>query len=227
MNILKVLIDNVIKELESRFNILRGTNLKMNISKTWNPYADIILINGKIYTVAITIDEIKKGKTQFPILDKGAVAIKDGKIIEVTNTNDINKYKGETTRVIDLNGKVVIPGMIDSHMHAFFAGINMMNVELRGTNSLDEVLKLLKEKVDVTKDGEWVNGQCWNNTVWKDDRFPTREDLDKVSPNNPVFLMRLCYHVAVVNTKALELAGITKDTPDPEGGVIGRRSEER
>jgi len=60
MNILKVLIDNVIKELESRFNILRGTNLKMNISKTWNPYADIILINGKIYTVAITIDEIKK-----------------------------------------------------------------------------------------------------------------------------------------------------------------------
>lgn len=194
----------------------------MNISKTWNPYADIILINGKIYTVAITIDEIKKGKTQFPILDKGAVAIKDGKIIEVTNTNDINKYKGENTRVIDLNGKVVIPGMIDSHMHAFFAGINMMNVELRGTNSLDEVLKLLKEKVDVTKDGEWVNGQCWNNTVWKDDRFPTREDLDKVSPNNPVFLMRLCYHVAVVNTKALELAGITKDTPDPEGGVIGR-----
>ncbi|GAA0790047.1 amidohydrolase [Hathewaya limosa] len=194
----------------------------MNISKTWNPYADIILINGKIYTVAITIDEIKKGKTQFPILDKGVVAIKDGKIIEVTNTNDINKYKGENTRVIDLNGKVVIPGMIDSHMHAFFAGINMMNVELRGTNSLDEVLKLLKEKVDVTKDGEWVNGQCWNNTVWKDDRFPTREDLDKVSPNNPVFLMRLCYHVAVVNTKALELAGITKDTPDPEGGVIGR-----
>ena len=194
----------------------------MNISKTWNPYADIILINGKIYTVAITIDEIKKGKTEFPILDNGAVAIKDGKIIAVTNTNDINKYKGENTKIIDLNEKVVIPGMIDSHMHAFFAGINMMNVELRGTNSLDEVLKLLKEKADVTKNGEWVNGQCWNNTIWKDDRFPTREDLDKVAPNNPVFLMRLCYHVAVVNTKALELAGITKDTPDPEGGVIGR-----
>lgn len=194
----------------------------MKLSTTWNDKADTILTNGKIYTVALTIDEIKGGKTDFPIIENGAVSIKDGKIIAVTDVKDIDKYKGESTSIIDLKGKTLIPGIIDSHMHAIFTGINLMNLDLSNTVSLNDVLKLLKERVSTTKSGEWIKGQCWNNSTWEDPTFPTRKDLDKMSPDNPVFFMRLCYHVAVVNSKALELAGITKDTPDPEGGVIGR-----
>ncbi|WP_027626113.1 amidohydrolase [Clostridium lundense] len=194
----------------------------MTISTTWNAEADTILTNGKIYTVALTIDEIKKGKTDFPILKNGAVAIKDGKIIAVTDMKNIDAYKGKSTSVMDLKGQTVIHGLIDSHMHAFFAGINLMNIDLSHTNSLNDLLELLKKRTATTKPGEWINGQCWNNSTWKDSSFPTRKDLDTVSPNNPVLFMRVCYHVAVVNSKALELAGITKDTPDPEGGVIGR-----
>ncbi|MGO5091231.1 amidohydrolase [Clostridium sp. LCP25S3_F10] len=194
----------------------------MTITTTWNGKADTILDNGKIYTVALSIDEIKKGKTDFPILENGAVAIKDGKIIAVTDMEHIDSYKGENTSVIDLKGQTVIPGMIDSHMHAVFTGINLMNVDLSTTNSLDDLLKRLQERVSITKPGDWINGQCWNNSNWEDTRFPTCKDLDPMSPDNPVIFMRLCYHVAVVNSKALELAGITKDTKDPEGGVIGR-----
>lgn len=168
------------------------------------------------------MDEIKRGKTDFPILQNGVIAIKDGKIVAVTDMENVDRYKGKNTSVIDLKGQTVIPGMIDSHMHAVFTGINLMNVDLSTTNSLDDLLKRLQERVSITKPGNWINGQCWNNSNWEDTRFPTCKDLDDISPDNPVIFMRLCYHVAVVNSKALELAGITKDTLDPEGGVIGR-----
>ncbi|WP_125153604.1 amidohydrolase [Clostridium rectalis] len=194
----------------------------MTLSRKWNAEADTILTNGKIYTVSLTIEEIKKGKKDFPILENGAIAIKDGKIIAVTDMGEINSYKGKDTAIIDLKGQTVIPGLIDCHMHAFFTGINLMNIDLSNTTSLKDLQNLLKDRVSISKPGEWINGQCWNNSNWEDSTFPTRKDLDNLSKDNPVFFMRVCYHVAVVNSKALELAGITKDTKDPEGGVIGR-----
>ncbi len=193
----------------------------MSTLRNWYPEADLILKNGKIYTVALTIDEIKQGKTSFPILENGAVAVKNGKIIGVSESQNVDEFKGKNTKVVDLEGNVVIPGLMDSHMHATFTGINLLNLDLRGTKSLDELLDKLKTRAATTKKGQWIQGQCWNELDWDDKRLPTREDLDKVAPDHPVFLMRLCYHVAVVNSKALELAEITQNTVDPEGGRIG------
>ena len=144
--------------------------------------ADIVFKNGNIYTV----DE------KLPHAE--AIAIKQGKIIFVGSNADVAKYEGGGAQVIDLGSKTVLPGLTDAHCHLSGVGAREMNLNLEGTASLDDFLTKVKARVDQAKPGIWVTGRGWIETPWKPQTFPTRWDLDKVSPDNPVVLVRADGH---------------------------------
>lgn len=187
----------------------------------WYPYADLVFINAKIYTMDLTIPEIQDKKYDFTVIDNGFVAVKDEKIIGV-GAGDGAAFIGKLTQIEDVEGRVLMPGLIDSHMHAMFAGMNLQNVALEKCQNMDEMLALLKERASREPDGKWIKGAAWNELNWDVPEKPDRRALDQVSTTHPIFATRLCCHVIVANSKALEMAGITKDTPDPDGGIIGR-----
>ncbi|HET8678274.1 MAG TPA: amidohydrolase [Blastocatellia bacterium] len=170
--------------------------------------ADIVFKNGNVYTV----------NERQPRAE--AIAIKGNKIIFVGSNRAAKAYEGKATRVIDLQGKTVVPGLTDAHYHLAGVGAREMNLNLEGTTSKEDFLAKVKARVDRAKAGEWVTGRGWIETFWKPPTFPTRWDLDKIAPENPVFLTRADGHAAVVNSAALKVAGVTKETPDPQGGEI-------
>ncbi|EOD00437.1 amidohydrolase [Caldisalinibacter kiritimatiensis] len=154
-----------------------------------------------------------------------AVVVKEDKIIYTGNYKESLKYTNHDTLNIDLKGRTLLPGFNDSHMHLISYGLSKYKVKLNEVNSIKELQeKLLEhmknEEVKIFKD--WVVGSGWNHENFIEKRLPTKEDLDKVISDRPMFLSRACYHMCVVNSKALELAGISKDTKDPEGGKIDR-----
>ena len=172
--------------------------------------ADLVLRGGKV----ITVDK------DFRIAD--GVAIKDGRFLAVGSEEQIVGHIGPSTQVIELAGKAVVPGLIDTHLHQLFAALNGPAVQLLGAKSVADVQKAIGERVARTEPGKWVTASSgWHESILQEGRMPTRHELDPVSPNNPVFIPR-GGHVVTVNSKALELAGITKDTPNPEGGIIVR-----
>lgn len=172
--------------------------------------ADMILYNGKI----LTVDK------DFCIAE--AVAIRDGKFIVVGTHNDVRKLAGPSTELINLYGKTVVPGLIDSHLHQLSAAQNLNLVQLYNAKTMADVVKAIEEKVAAIEPGEWViSSSNWHESLLEEGRLPTKWDLDPVSPSNPVVIKR-GGHVVAANSYALQLAGITKDTSDPEGGVIVR-----
>jgi predicted amidohydrolase YtcJ len=175
--------------------------------------ADVLFINGNIYTV----------NEKQPHAE--AIAVKAGKILFVGSNQDAKTYQGNQTRVVDLKGNTVVPGLTDAHYHLAGVGAREMNLNLEGTSSLDEFLARVKERVDKTKAGDWVTGRGWIETFWKPQTFPTRFDLDKISPNNPVFLTRADGHASVANSAALKIAGIDKNTPNPFGGEFLKNAQ--
>jgi len=170
--------------------------------------ADIVFKNGNIYTV---------GERQ-PHAE--ALAVKAGRIIFVGSNADVKAYEGKGTRVIDLKGNTVVPGLTDSHYHLAGVGAREMNLNLEGTTTIEAFLARVKERIDRAKPGEWVTGRGWIETFWKPPVFPTRGDLDRISPNNPVVLTRADGHAVVANSAAIKIAGVTRDTPNPFGGEI-------
>jgi predicted amidohydrolase YtcJ len=172
--------------------------------------ADIVFKNGNIYTV----------NTRHPHAE--AVAVKGDRILFVGSNKDAQKYASSKTRVVDLHGNTMLPGMTDAHYHFIGVGQREMNLNLEGLTNLEDFLAKVKARVDQAKPGEWVTGRGWIETFWKPPVFPTRWDLDKISPNNPVFLGRADGHGAVANSAALKIGGVTKDTKDPFGGQILR-----
>ncbi|HKP87481.1 MAG TPA: amidohydrolase [Blastocatellia bacterium] len=170
--------------------------------------ADVVFKNGNVYTV----------NERQPRAE--AIAVKGGKIIFVGSTKAAAAYEGKTTRVVDLKGNTVVPGMTDAHYHLSGVGQREMNLNLEGTTSLEDFLAKVKARVDQAKPGQWVTGRGWIETFWKPQAFPTRQDLDKISPNNPVFLNRADGHGAVANSAALKIAGVDRNTPNPFGGEI-------
>lgn len=189
---------------------------------TWYPEADLVIKHPKIYTVAITCDEVKAGKTDFPIIEDGGVAAKDGKIVAVGKADEMDAFIGENTDVIDATGQILTPGFVECHMHAKWTGENMLNLDFNGVTSRQAILDALKEKVAVTPAGEWVEGDGWNELIWEDSQeLITRRDLDEIAPNNPLLLFHMSAHTLVCNSLALEAVGYTKDTPQPDGGAIG------
>jgi predicted amidohydrolase YtcJ len=172
--------------------------------------ADLVLRGGNV----ITVDKDWRVAR--------AIAIKDGRFLAVGDDAAIATHIGPNTQVIELAGKTVVPGLIDSHLHQLFHALNGPAVQLLGTKSIADVQKAIGERVARTEAGKWITASMgWHESILDEGRMPTRFELDKVSPNNPVFIPR-GGHVVTVNSKALELAGITKDTPNPDGGVIVR-----
>jgi predicted amidohydrolase YtcJ len=174
-----------------------------------NP-ADIVFKNGTVYTAS---DRTPKAQ---------AIAVKGDRIVYVGNSNGVQAYVGTNTRVVDLKGRVVFPGFADSHQHLSGVGFREMTLNLEGTASLEDLLSKVKARVDQAKPGDWVTGRGWIETHWKPPVFPTRWDLDKVSPNNPVILGRADGHGSVANSAALKIAGVDKETPNPFGGEISK-----
>jgi predicted amidohydrolase YtcJ len=172
--------------------------------------ADMVLRGGKV----ITVDK------DWRIAQ--AVAIKDGRFLAVGSNEEIAGRIGPNTQVIELAGKTAVPGLIDTHLHQLLAGLNGPAVQLLGARSVADVQKAIGERVARTAPGQWITASSgWHESILEEGRMPTRHELDPVSPNNPVFIPR-GGHVVTVNSKALEIAGITKDTPNPDGGIIVR-----
>jgi predicted amidohydrolase YtcJ len=172
--------------------------------------ADIVLRGGNIVTV----------DNDWSIAH--AAAIGGGKFLAVGNDAQMAPFIGPNTEVIELAGKTVVPGLIDTHLHQLFHALNGPQVQLLGAKSVAEVQKAVAERVARTEAGKWITASMgWHESILEEGRMPTRHEIDPVSPDNPVFIPR-GGHVVTVNSKALELAGITKDTPNPEGGIIVR-----
>ena len=172
--------------------------------------ADLVFKNGQIYTV-------NEGQ---PLAE--AIAVKGSRIIFVGSNSNVRQYEGKATRIVDLKGKTVVPGMTDSHYHLYGVGQREMTLNLEGTKSLADFLSKVKARVEQAKPGEWITGRGWIETFWKPPVFPTRQDLDRVAPGNPIFLDRADGHGAVVNSAALKLAGVDRNTPNPFGGEISK-----
>src|SRR3989442_4795462 len=172
--------------------------------------ADVVFVNGNVYTV-----NEKQPRAE-------AIAVKGDRIVCVGSNANAKRFQGGGTRVIDLHGETVVPGMTDAHYHFIGVGQREMNLNLEGITNLEDFLAKVKERVDRAKPGEWVTGRGWIETFWQPPVFPTRWDLDKISPNNPVFLTRADGHGAVANSAALKIGGVSKDSKDPFGGQILR-----
>ena len=172
--------------------------------------ADIVFRNARVYTV----DE-KKPRAE-------AIAVSKDKIVFVGSNADAQKFVGSQTRVVDLKGATVLPGFADAHQHLSGVGQREMTLNLEDTTSLEDFLAKVKARVDQAKPGAWVTGRGWIETHWKPPVFPTRWDLDKIAPNNPVILVRADGHGSVANSAALKLAGVDKTTPNPFGGEISK-----
>jgi predicted amidohydrolase YtcJ len=174
--------------------------------------ADLLLTNGNIYTVTE-----KQPKAE-------AVAVKANRIVFVGSNKDAKKF--HAAKIVDLHGRTVVPGFTDAHCHIFGIGEREMRLNLEGTNSIEDFLARVKERVDKTPPGKWIIGRGWIETFWKPPQFPTRQELDKIAPKNPVFLTRADGHASIANSAALKIAKIDQNTPDPFGGQILKKSGE-
>ncbi|MEM2889257.1 MAG: amidohydrolase [Candidatus Bathyarchaeia archaeon] len=170
--------------------------------------ADLVLANGQI----ITMNPSKPNAE--------AVAIKNGKIIGVGEWNEVVGYVGGSTKIIDLKGKTVIPGLIDAHIHVADFGRTLSWVELSDAKSIEEVKEKIRVYSKNVPKGKWIIGYGWNENNFKEKRCLNAKDLDKAAMDNPVVLYRQQGRVCAVNSKALELAGITKETSSPPNGEI-------
>jgi predicted amidohydrolase YtcJ len=175
--------------------------------------ADLIVSNARIYTV----DE------SHPLAD--AMAVRGGKVQFVGSTRAAMALRGASTRVIDLNGRTVIPGMVDAHGHVDNLGLALRTVDLTGTSSYDEVIARVAARAKTMQPGQWIIGRGWDQNDWGDTRFPTHDKLTAAVPNNPVYLTRIDGHAGLANAAALKAANITAQTRDPEGGHIERTAD--
>ena len=175
--------------------------------------ADLILHHGNIYT----------GKTDDSFV--GSIASKGPKITYVGALLSASEIGCSDAEVIDLNGRYVFPGLTDAHGHLKGIGYRELTLNLQGISSLTKTLEVVKNHLSTKKTDEWIIGRGWIDKVWPEKRFPSKQDLDSFSPNNPVVLERADGHAVVVNTLVLELANIDANTQDPQGGFIERDSD--
>ncbi len=171
--------------------------------------ADTILTGGRIYVSAA--DGLAE-----------AIALWNGRVLAVGSASEIAALRGPSTRMIDLAGRLATPGLYEAHLHLLPLGLMMGDVDVRPRHArtLDDLLRLIKARVDKAKPGEWVLARGYDQFELDVKRHPHRSELDAIAPNNPVYLVRACGHLSVVNSRALELAGVTVDTPVPQGGAI-------
>jgi predicted amidohydrolase YtcJ len=171
--------------------------------------ADLVLLDGKIYTLndAVVCAE--------------AVAVKGDRIMKVGTTEEVSYLIGKNTQIVYLDGRTVLPGFIDTHIHVADFGRFLMWMDL-AANSISQMQVQLGKRLENASPGKWVVGRGWNETRFTEKRLPTRRALDIISPDNPVLFYHQSGQIALVNSRALELAGITKATEPPLGGFIDR-----
>ena len=170
--------------------------------------AELIVTGGTVWT----------GTRQHPYAE--AVAVRNGRIVFVGAQKSVLRFQGPDTRHLQLHGQLVVPGMSDSHTHFISGGFFLGSVDLRPARSPQEFAHLLGSFARSLPPGRWITEGNWDHEAWPGAPLPRREWIDSVTPNNPVAVSRLDGHMLVANTQALQLAGITTDTPDPEGGTI-------
>src|SRR5712692_6827902 len=174
--------------------------------------AAVILTNGKIWT----------GDAQRPWAE--AVAIEGTRIAAVGSNAAIAKLAPAGARIINLNGRLAVPGFIDNHTHFIDGGFELSRVHLRDAATPQEFARRIGDHARRIGPGKWIVGGEWDHTIWNPPTLPTRQMIDSVTPQNPVFVSRLDGHMGLANSVALKLGGVTRDTPDPSGGTIVRDS---
>lgn len=175
-----------------------------------------IYTNGKFYTF----------DPSHPVVE--AVVVQEGKIIDLGSHQEMLLQWGSPDAIVrDLEGKMVTPGLIDSHLHLSSIATNLMNLDLTGITSRQELLQAIQSRAEQTAPNEWLQGRGWDENRFTDGGLPTIEELDQVAPHCPVFLSRVCGHVTLVNSKALELAGYTEEMEIPSGGTVVLHPETR
>jgi predicted amidohydrolase YtcJ len=175
--------------------------------------ADLALIDGNI----ITMDSSQPSAE--------AVAIKKNRIVKVGTNKEIKSCIGKDTKVINLKGRTVVPGLIDAHIHVSDFGKFLTWLDLKNAKSIKEMKTKIQERAQKIPEGRWIIGNGWNQTRFVEKRYPDRRDLDEVSPNNPVVIYHECGRVCLVNSKALELANLTCETYAPAGGTIEKETK--
>ncbi len=190
--------------LQKIFLITTCTLLIMTISTSRQKQA---FINGNIYTVNEKQPEAE------------AVLIEDGRIVFVGTNEEIKSRIDDSTEVIDLGGKFMMPGFNDAHLHFLSGGFYLMGIDLRPARSIKEFRQILSEYVNKFP-GKWVTGGRWDHESWDVQKLPSKQDIDDITGETPVFVSRMDGHLGLANSKALELAGINSKTPSPEGGLI-------
>ena len=181
--------------------------------------ADLLLLHGKIWTGE---PASPPGAEPLPAKFAQAVAIANGRILAVGSDTEIQPYAGRNTKVVDLRGRLAVPGLIDSHAHFIVGGFQLLSVDLKDARSEEEFTRRIGEKAKTLAPGRWLLGGDWDEQAWAYAKLPSRGMIDAVTENNPVFLRRYDEHMALANSLALKRAGVTRATPDPVGGVIVR-----
>jgi predicted amidohydrolase YtcJ len=180
------------------------------------PKADVLYVHANVYSGVLSNDQFSS------IQREEAIAVRGDRIQAVGKTVDLEKLKGPETKVVDLGGHFVMPGFNDAHLHLSDGGLQKLNVDLFGVKSLDQFRERVLAGVEKAKSGDWILGGGWDETTWPVNALPSRWDLDEVSGGHPILLDRVDGHLAVANTRALQLANITIASRDPEGGKIDR-----
>lgn len=170
--------------------------------------ADLIVVNARVYTA----DDAR------PLAE--AFAVRDGKVAFVGSSREARALGGPSTRVVDLDGRTVIPGMVDAHAHYGGLAQTLSTVDLMGVPSYDELIARVRARAAALPKGTWVQGRGWDQNQWADGQFPTHEALSAAVPDHPVYLTRVDGHAALVNTAAMRAANLTRATRDPSGGRI-------
>lgn len=176
--------------------------------------ADMIFFNGSVLTVDRRNAVVS------------AVAVKDNKIIYTGSDEETMKYAEEGTRRIDLKGRSLTPGFIDSHLHTAVLGANSIAIDCRspGISSIGDIKALIRKAAETTPKGQWIRGWGYDHSKLAEKRHPNRYDLDEAAPDHPVILTRVCAHISAHNSASLKLAGLADDAPDPEGGAMDREN---
>ncbi len=156
-----------------------------------------------------------------------AIALRGDRIAAIGDDTTILKLRDTNTRVIDAGGRAILPGLQDAHGHFVGLGSFLQQIDLRGTTSYAAVVEKVKARAATAKPGEWILGRAWDQNLWPDTHWPTLDALEQAAPHNPVYLTRVDGHAALVNQQALNLAGVTAKTPDPEGGRLIRDAQNR
>jgi len=177
------------------------------------PAADLVILNANVWT-----GDDAQPKAQ-------AVAVLGARIVAIGSSAEVSLWRGADTKILDANGKLLLPGFNDAHVHFISGGEQLDSVQLKDVTRTDEFIRRIAEQAKRIPKGEWILGGDWDETKWNPPNLPTKEMIDPVTPDNPVLLSRYDGHSVLANSLALRLAGITAQTPDPPGGTIVRDAQ--